>query len=219
MIYAALSTMALDAPARSLRSRGSSPTRDRDARPWTDRDRPPTLGSMNTPRTSARHVDAGSTTRVRRSLRVAAAALLAVLLSLAAAQEATTGAAEAAADTFTVNVYYFWGDGCPVCVQQRAFLDWLVERYPEVQVHAFEVWRDLDNRPRLQALSDAFTRPVHAVPVTFIGEDSWIGFNQVASVQMTASVEASRTYHAPDALDRLPPEVRAALFPEPPPAP
>jgi hypothetical protein len=174
---------------------------------------------MITPSTPPGHVDAGSATRVRQCLRVAAAALLAVLVSLAAAQEATTGAAEGAADTFTVNVYYFWGDGCPVCVQQRAFLDGLVERYPEVQVHAFEVLRDIGNRPRLQALSDVFRRPVRAVPVTFIGEDSWIGFNEVAGLQMTASVEAYRTHRAPDALDRLPPEVRAALFPEPPPAP
>ena len=174
---------------------------------------------MITSRTSRRRVGASGATRGRRPLRVAAAALLVMLASLSAAQEATTGAPEAAGDTFTVNVYYFWGDGCPVCVQQRAFLDWLVERYPEVEVHAFEVWHGVDNRPRLQALSDAFGRPVRAVPVTFIGEDSWIGFNQVASVQMTASVEAYRTYQAPDALDRLPPDVRAALFPMGPPAP
>ncbi len=183
------------------------------------RDPTATLESMIPFGSSSRHVDVGPATVVRRFLLAAAAALLVTVLSPSAAQDATAHAAEEAGDTFTVNVYYFWGDGCPVCVQQRAFLDWLVEHYPEVEVHAFEVWHEVENRPRLQALSDAFGRPVRAVPVTFIGEDSWIGFNQVASVQMTASVEAYRTYQAPDALDRLPPDVRAALFPMGPPAP
>jgi thiol-disulfide isomerase/thioredoxin len=170
------------------------------------------------PSGSSPRSDAGHATVIRRFSYVATVALLMTLLSPWAAQHATADAAESVADTFTVNVYYFWGDGCPVCVQQRAFLDWLVERYPEVVVHAFEVWHDPENRPRLQALSDAFGRRVQAVPVTFIGDDSWIGFNQVASVQMTASVEAYRTFDAPDSLDRLPSELRS-LFPEPPPAP
>jgi thiol-disulfide isomerase/thioredoxin len=165
--------------------------------------------------TSPLHVHAGRATVLRRLLRVAAVALLVTLLSPWTAQDASADGVEADGDTFTVNIYYFWGDGCPVCAQQRAFLDWLVERYPEVEVHAFEVWSDPRNRPRLQALSDAFGRRVQAVPVTFIGEDSWIGFNQVAELQMTASVEAYRTYDAPDSLDRLPSEGRS-LFAVPP---
>ncbi len=158
----------------------------------------------------------------RLLVRLATVSLAVSLLAIAAfagAQEAPGGEV---ADTHQVNVYYFWGDGCPVCVQQRAFLDRLEERYPEVIVQEFEVWYDADNRAVLQAFADAFGRQVTGVPVTFIGEDSWIGFNQVMGQQMTASVEAYRTYAAPDAADRLRPELRDELLaaaPEAPPRP
>ena len=149
-----------------------------------------------------------------------AAALIAlsVWTSAAWAQQPTPPS-----DTYPVEVYYFWGDGCPVCAQQKVYLDELVERYPEVTVHSFEVWNDRDNLALLQAFSTAFGRSVTGVPVTFIGEDAWIGFNAAFGQQMTASVEAYRGYSAPNAADRLPGDARAqlrdALVPTPPPPP
>ncbi len=118
-----------------------------------------------------------------------------------------------------VDVYYFWGDGCPVCAEQRVFLTGLTERYPDVTVHAFEVWNDAENRSLLEAFSSAYSRPVTGVPVTFIGDDAWVGFNAVAGRQMTASVETYRTYAAPDAADRLPADVRARFLAAAPAAP
>jgi thiol-disulfide isomerase/thioredoxin len=105
------------------------------------------------------------------------------------------------------HVYYFWGDGCPVCDQQRDYLDWLQGRYPDVVVHAFEVWFDVPNRDLLTAFSDAFGQPVTGVPVTFIGDRGWVGFGQVSSLQMTEVVEAVRRAGGPDAAERLAPGV------------
>ena len=140
---------------------------------------------------------------------IAAAALLIALAGVGLAQDAANPQERG---SHPVNVYYFWGDGCPVCVQQRAYLDQLEARYGEVSVHAYEVWHDAENLALLHAFSDAFRRSVTGVPVTFIGEDSWVGFNAVAGQQMTASVEAYRSYAAPDAADRLHPDVRDELF-------
>ncbi len=118
--------------------------------------------------------------------------------------------------TFPVDVYLFWGDGCPYCHQEQLFLDQLVAQYPDVTVHAFEVWNDVPNRALLEAFSDAFDRPVTGVPVTFIGENAWVGFNQVIGLQITSSVETYRTYDAPDAADRLDADTRAAFLPDAP---
>jgi len=142
--------------------------------------------------------------------------MLALVLTFALMLGAAVAQGDAAREpsasgTYPVDVYYFWGDGCPVCVTQRAYLDALEARFPDVRVHAFEVWFETENRALLQAFSDAFGRPVTGVPVTFIGEDAWVGFNQVAGQQMTASIEAYRTYDAPNAADRLRAEARADL--------
>ena len=131
--------------------------------------------------------------------------MLAALVIMGVAQGTAPEAAERAPTP--VHVYYFWGDGCPVCEQQRAYLEWLQERYPEVAVHAFEVWFQVPNRDLLVAFSDAFDQPVTAVPVTFIGDYGWVGFGQVSSLQMTDVVEANLRSGGPDAGDRLAPEL------------
>lgn len=121
-------------------------------------------------------------------------------------------ASAAAQRSFPVEVYFFWGDGCPYCHQELAFLDELTARFPDVTVHAFEVWNDTGNRVWLQAFSDAFDQPVRAVPVTFIGEHAWIGFSEVIAGQIAASVEGYRAYEAPDAVERLDEATRAAFL-------
>jgi glutaredoxin len=131
---------------------------------------------------------------------------LALLLATASAQ----------GPTFPVDVYFFWGEGCPYCHQEQAFLEELVARYPEVNVHSFEVWKDVPNRALLEAFSDAFDREVTGVPVTFIGDNAWIGFSQVIGLQITSTVETYRTYDAPNAADRLDPATRATLTAEAP---
>lgn len=148
---------------------------------------------------------------LRDALRLVAVALW-LLLATSAAQGAP---ASVPAGGRPVDVYYFWGDGCPVCAEQRVFLDGLQERYPEVRVHAFEVWYDTDHRALLEAFASAFSRPVTGVPVTFIGDEAWVGFQQLAGQQMRASVETYRTYAAPNAADRLPADVRARWFDAP----
>jgi thiol-disulfide isomerase/thioredoxin len=44
-------------------------------------------------------------------------------------------------------IYYFWGDGCPHCAEQKPFLEELERRYSQLEVHAFEVWYEPQNRP------------------------------------------------------------------------
>lgn len=141
----------------------------------------------------------------RRASLIVALVLLLALVASALAQDAPSVAVGEPRPA--VHVYYFWGDGCPVCVTQRTYLDWLEARYPEVVVHAFEVWYEIPHRELLQAFSTAFAQPMTAVPVTFIGDHGWIGFNQVIATQMTQVVEAVGEAGGPDAGARVPAEL------------
>ena len=149
----------------------------------------------------------------RGPLAVTLAPVLVLLLSLAASTLAQDAPSVAVGEPRpAVHVYYFWGDGCPVCATQRTYLEWLQARYPEVVVHAFEVWYEVPHRALLQAFSDAFDQPMTAVPVTFIGDRGWIGFSQVTAMQMTQVVEAVREAGGPDAGARVPTEVLARFL-------
>lgn len=150
------------------------------------------------------------------AMRQIARTLLVVLLGcmpiVAVAQ------APAAPERFDVPIYFFWGDGCPHCATQKVFLEQLKRDHPNVIVYDFEVYYVEANRPLMTAMAAAFGRPVSGVPMTFIGDEVWVGFSEAMGRQMRAAVERYQTYDAPDPVDRVAPELRDQLAP-PPPAP
>jgi len=107
-----------------------------------------------------------------------------------------------------VRVYFFWGEGCPFCERQKVFLDELVATHPHVEVHDFEVYRVPANRDLLVELAATFGHTVRGVPMTFIGDEVWVGFNPALGEQMRFAVERYQTYEGPDPADRLPTELR-----------
>jgi hypothetical protein len=119
-------------------------------------------------------------------------------------------------ERFAVPIYFFWGEGCPHCNNQKVFLEQLVIDHPNVVVYDFEVYNVPENRPLMTAMATAFGRPVTGVPMTFIGDEVWVGYNDAMGRQMRAAVERYETYAAPDPVDRVAPELRDQLAPPPP---
>ncbi len=78
----------------------------------------------------------------------------------------------------SVQVYYFWQDGCPHCARAMAFLPSLKERWPSVSVRSFEVSRvgHASDLYRLTALRFGIERP--AVPLIVVGERYFLGYDR-----------------------------------------
>lgn len=77
-----------------------------------------------------------------------------------------------------VNVYFFWGDGCPVCENQINFFQKLEEEYKEhYNFYGFEVWKNEENAKLLTELSEKLNYTVKGVPFTIIGEKYFSGFS------------------------------------------
>lgn len=149
-----------------------------------------------------------------RALRSASALLVLLLAATAAHAQPAPGT------PFPVPVYYFWGDGCPHCANQRVFLDRLVADHPNATVHDYEVYDVPANRPLMNAMAAVFGRPVGGVPMTFIGDEVWVGYTDAYGRQMRDAVARYETYAAPDPLDRIAPDLRESFVPTPaPPAP
>jgi len=104
--------------------------------------------------------------------------LLAVLVAFAVLGTlfGVTTAREAEADEHPI-LYLFWGDGCPHCKAEEAFLQKLHEKYPEVEMRLFEMW----NHPEFTLLGDALRKKYGiasgSVPMTFIGEWHEVGYS------------------------------------------
>ena len=123
---------------------------------------------------------------------------LAIGLSLSLGLRARPALAHETAEG-SIPIYFFWGDGCPHCAEEELFLDDLVVRYPRLVVEDFEVWYDAGNQALLTAMAKAFDFEPRGVPVTFIGDRYWIGFNEAIGAEIETYVAANVESGVPDA--------------------
>jgi len=76
----------------------------------------------------------------------------------------------------TVNVYVFWGEGCPHCAKELEFLHKLSQKYP-IKVKQYEIYRSPENRSLFEKFVKAYNvSPPYGVPTTFVGEDYLVGY-------------------------------------------
>ncbi len=86
-----------------------------------------------------------------------------------------------------LTVYWFWGLSCPVCSRQEPHIDrW--ERHPAVEIERLEVEEVQENRELLVALAEAYELERVAVPLTFIGDNYWIGFDERLVEEMEETI-------------------------------
>ena len=120
-------------------------------------------------------------------------------------------AQEAGSEAETVRMFVFWGIGCPHCDEQKPFLRELEERYPELEIREFEVFRTNAHHQLFIALSVAHGIEPGSVPTTFIGGRAWVGDgpqirremertirDEIAALQGT-EVETAPGYAGPEA--------------------
>lgn len=76
-----------------------------------------------------------------------------------------------------VNLYLFWGDGCPHCTDEKVFLNSLSAKYPELEIKDFEIYDSKDNAALFQNFVGEYNVPPPlGVPATFVGGDFVVGF-------------------------------------------
>jgi len=80
-------------------------------------------------------------------------------------------------ETHKVPVYFFYREDCPHCAAAKPFLRDLEEKYPEIEVKAYEVVSNKSNLELFFSMSAACGIKVNAVPTIFIGHKPLIGFD------------------------------------------
>jgi len=92
-----------------------------------------------------------------------------------------------------INVYFFWGEGCPHCAKEKTFLDKLKEEYPNINIFDYEVWKNSENRNLLIKAGDKLNADVSGVPFTVIGEKYFIGWynEEITGAEIKKAIDYS----------------------------
>jgi cytochrome c biogenesis protein CcdA len=107
-----------------------------------------------------------------------------------------------------VDVYQFWGEGCPYCEEQIEFLHHLRSQYSSLTVHSFEIWRERAHRDLFRRMAEAHGVAAGSVPTVFVGGRVFIGDGRGLRLQIEAVVRECIQSGCPDPLTGLDPDVR-----------
>lgn len=76
-----------------------------------------------------------------------------------------------------VNVYLFYGEGCPHCKLEHEVLDEIKNEYGMYyNLYEFEIWYNKDNYELANVFAGAMNTKLRGVPFTVIGEQTMTGF-------------------------------------------
>ncbi len=78
--------------------------------------------------------------------------------------------------TNDINIYFFWGEGCPHCAKEKPFLEKLENKYPQVNIQSYEVWGNRENQKLLIDFGKKLNANISGVPFTVVGEKYFIGW-------------------------------------------
>lgn len=78
-----------------------------------------------------------------------------------------------------LNLYFFWGNGCPHCANEKPFLDKLENEFNDsIEIHRYEVWGDKNNLDLLVKIGKELNLDISGVPLTIIGNEAFVGYSE-----------------------------------------
>lgn len=90
-----------------------------------------------------------------------------------------------------VNIYFFWGDGCPHCEEELQFFESIQEKYGEYfNLYRFETWHHEENKKLVSIFASVMGDKLSGVPYTIIGEKSFTGFGENSKNNFIKAIES-----------------------------
>lgn len=103
-----------------------------------------------------------------------------------------------------VNLYFFWGKGCPHCAKEEELLKYFQTKYSYLRVHSFEVYTNYQNMNYLQQIGKKLGARVDGVPFTIIGDKTFVGFLETMSPSELANrIEECGRKKCPDSVGEI----------------
>ncbi len=103
----------------------------------------------------------------------------------------------------SVELHYFWARGCPECTVMSEFLEELQERYPELEIHRYEVAFDSANWRLMQAMAEAYGVDRVVTPAVFVGDRATVRVGPTVELLIEEEVERCLEIACSSPLDRV----------------
>lgn len=75
-----------------------------------------------------------------------------------------------------VNLYFFYGNGCPHCAKEEIFLDNLERENENIKIYSYEVWNNRENGKLLSRIGKELNLDITGVPVLIISDQAIVGY-------------------------------------------
>lgn len=77
-----------------------------------------------------------------------------------------------------LNIYLFYGDGCPHCAAEEKFLNEYLKKEKNVKLHKYEIWYDKDNAKKYSEVNKILNDNSNSIPYLVIGNNTISGYTE-----------------------------------------
>lgn len=102
-----------------------------------------------------------------------------------------------------VDLYFFYGEGCPHCAKARPYLQSLKNQYPQLRLYEYEVWQDAVNQELFQKMAQAYGQEPQGVPTVFIGDEVIVGYDESMEGQYIQAIQQCLEKACPSPAEKL----------------
>jgi glutaredoxin len=103
-----------------------------------------------------------------------------------------------------LDVYLFYGDGCPHCKKEEEYLKMYEEKYADLNMHRFEVYFSDENMKLFGRVAESMGADVSGIPFLVIGDEYIVGFDEALTPgRIQGRIEECLTRKCPDPSRRI----------------
>lgn len=104
----------------------------------------------------------------------------------------------------SVNAYLFYGEGCPHCAKEEAFLETIKDKYPDLKINSFEIYYNQENIVFLKEIAKTLNVQTGSVPFLIIGDKTFIGYSPTISpIQIENRIKECLITKCPDSVAKI----------------
>lgn len=91
-----------------------------------------------------------------------------------------------------VNLYIFWGDGCPHCKELLAYLQTVDSDLGQYyNLNSFEVWYHDDSQKLMQEFGDFLGQKASSIPFIIVGDQVLYGFGSGQGEKLSTAIKSA----------------------------